>query len=189
MFSRAWTIPQSKTRPASSMTRADCRVSIPRPELCRSLAFTKTRQASMFRLGSRRSVSSRIRPTASSFLVTSLIRLSRRRVGSTARSGSRVTAIPSQGSTTRTGRPRGGALLNHRWRQSERLVFRLPGETAGAHSGSVRVRCQPLRCQGVTHVIGIKRYRCVQNGPRKNWWKGRESNPRPRHYECRALTS
>src|SRR6185436_5283574 len=22
-----------------------------------------------------------------------------------------------------------------------------------------------------------------------NWWKGRESNPRPRHYECRALTS
>ena len=24
---------------------------------------------------------------------------------------------------------------------------------------------------------------------RKFWWKGRESNPRPRHYECRALTS
>ena len=21
------------------------------------------------------------------------------------------------------------------------------------------------------------------------WWKGRDSNPRPRHYECRALTS
>ena len=189
MFSRAWTIPQSKTRPASSMTRADCRVSIPRPELCRSLAFTKTRQASMFRLGSRRSVSSRIRPTASSFLVTSLIRLSRRRVGSTARSGSRVTAIPSQGSTTRTGRPRGGALLNHRWRQSERLVFRLPGETAGAHSGSVRVRCQPLRCQGVTHVIGIKRYRCVQNGPQAEVVAGVGIEPTTRGFSIRCSTN
>jgi hypothetical protein len=28
-------------------------------------------------------------------------------------------------------------------------------------------------------------------GVRKSmiWWKGRDSNPRPRHYECRALTS
>jgi hypothetical protein len=23
----------------------------------------------------------------------------------------------------------------------------------------------------------------------RNWWKGRDSNPRPRHYECHALTS
>jgi putative transposase len=22
-------------------------------------------------------------------------------------------------------------------------------------------------------------------GSRRSWWKGRESNPRPRHYECR----
>jgi hypothetical protein len=43
--------------------------------------------------------------------------------------------------------------------------------------------------QRVTHVIGIKRYRCVQNGPLGSWWKGRESNPRPRHYECRPWST
>lgn len=31
---------------------------------------------------------------------------------------------------------------------------------------------------------------CDGGGCRRmhEWWKGRDSNPRPRHYECRALT-
>ena len=29
----------------------------------------------------------------------------------------------------------------------------------------------------------------LRNALRIVWWKGRDSNPRPRHYECRALTS
>ena len=39
----------------------------------------------------------------------------------------------------------------------------------------------------VTHVSGINRNLCARNGPRCCWCRGRDSNPRPTHYECVAL--
>ena len=35
----------------------------------------------------------------------------------------------------------------------------------------------------------VRRERRLLKSKENTWWKGRDSNPRPRHYECRALTS
>jgi integrase len=62
--------------------------------------------------------------------------------------------------------------------------------------------CWPPRCtartktdrisgkSGGTSATGVWREeRKSRESKRNRWWKGRDSNPRPRHYECRALTS
>src|SRR5215469_15128483 len=50
---------------------------------------------------------------------------------------------------------------------------------------------QPLdnlvRPEVVTHVIGTFRYLCLRSGQSFRWCRGRDSNPRPTHYECVAL--
>jgi hypothetical protein len=48
------------------------------------------------------------------------------------------------------------------------------------------------RVRSLLRCYPCHRYKTLPMCPertRKKWWKGRESNPRPRHYECRALTS
>jgi hypothetical protein len=72
--------------------------------------------------------------------------------------------------------------------------------TIGSYGASTDNRTIRVGSQGqqtATYVAGVygtgtgcpdRQTRAAAQSGAVNWWKGRESNPRPRHYECRALT-
>ena len=69
----------------------------------------------------------------------------------------------------------------HRAGCSQRRGMRPPGCIRKGRPGIERPSRQTSRVGPPCQALPFARSR--------EWWLGRDSNPRPRHYECRALTS
>lgn len=69
------------------------------------------------------------------------------------------------------------------------LICELESDDWEESASEIRAKSPLASPEFVTNTAPEPRQNCESLDARRNvWWKGRDSNPRPRHYECHALT-